>query len=52
VTIDLPDDASAAALAMAVSATGLVAVRIVVLLTPSDIDDASKRNVAYNPPGK
>jgi uncharacterized protein with GYD domain len=52
VTIDLPDDASAAALAMAVSATGLVSVRIVVLLTPSDIDDASKRNVAYNPPGK
>ena len=52
VTIDMPDDASAAALAMAVSATGLVGIRVVVLLTASDIDDAIKKNVAYAPPGK
>lgn len=51
VTIDMPDDTAAAALALAVSATGLVGVRVVVLLTPSDIDDASKKNVSYVPPG-
>ena len=52
VTIDMPDDASAAALAMAVAATGLVGIRVVVLLTPGDIDDATKKSVAFTPPGK
>jgi uncharacterized protein with GYD domain len=52
VTIDMPDDASVAALALAVSATGLVGIRVVVLLTPSDIDVAAKKSVSYTPPGK
>ena len=51
VTIDMPDDTSAAALALAISATGLVGIRIIVLLTPEDIDDAITKNVAYTPPG-
>ena len=52
VTLDMPDDISAAALALAVTASGMVATRIVVLLTPSDIDKAVKKNVTYTPPGK
>lgn len=50
VILDMPDDVAAAALAMAISATGLVATRVVVLLTPDEIDDAASRNVAYIPP--
>jgi uncharacterized protein with GYD domain len=52
VLVDMPDNVAAAAIAMAVSATGLAGVRVVVLLTPSEIDDAAKRQVAYTPPGK
>jgi uncharacterized protein with GYD domain len=51
VILDMPDDVAAAALAMAISATGLVATRVVVLLTPTEIDEATQRNVAYTPPG-
>ena len=50
VTVDLPDNASAAAIAMTASASGQVAVRTVVLLTPAEIDDAGKRQVNYRPP--
>ncbi|MGZ4691852.1 MAG: GYD domain-containing protein [Acidimicrobiia bacterium] len=52
VVVDMPDNVAAAALAMAVSSTGLAGVRVVVLLTPSEIDEAAKRQVAYTPPGK
>jgi uncharacterized protein with GYD domain len=52
VICDLPDNASAAALAMTVSSTGLVGVRTVVLLAPSDVDEAAKRQVSYRAPGK
>jgi uncharacterized protein with GYD domain len=52
VVVDMPDNVAAAALAMAVSATGLVSARIVVLVTPSEVDEAAKRQVSYTPPGK
>jgi uncharacterized protein with GYD domain len=52
VTVDLPDNVAAAAIGLAVASTGLVATRTVVLLTPSEIDDAGKRKVGYTPPGK
>ena len=52
VIVDLPDNASAAALAMTVSSTGLVGCRTVVLLTPGEVDDASKRQIKYRAPGK
>jgi uncharacterized protein with GYD domain len=52
VIVDMPDNVATAAIAMAVSATGLAAARVIVLLTPSEIDEAAKRNVAYTPPGK
>ena len=52
VVADLPDNAAAAALGLAVSSSGLVGVKTVVLLTPAEIDEAAKRQVAYTPPGK
>ena len=47
---DLPDNQSAAAFALAVSAAGGASVRTVVLLTPEDVDAAIKRSVDYRPP--
>jgi uncharacterized protein with GYD domain len=52
VTVEVPDNIAAAALSFAVSATGLAAVKTIVLLTPAEIDEAAKRQVAYTPPGK
>jgi uncharacterized protein with GYD domain len=49
---DLPDNTAAAALALAVASTGLVAVQVVVLLSPAEIDEAAQRQVSYQPPGK
>ena len=49
---DLPDNAAAAAIGLAVSASGLTAARTTVLLTPGEIDEAAKRQVDYTPPGK
>lgn len=48
--MNLPDHESAAALSLAVSSSGAVQTRIVVLLTPEEIDDASKRTVDYRAP--
>ena len=48
---DLPDNAAAAALALAVTAGGGATVNTVVLLTPAEIDNATKAKVAYTPPG-
>jgi uncharacterized protein with GYD domain len=50
--VDVPDNVSAAAMAMSVAATGIVGVRTVVLLTPAEIDQAAKRPVEYAPPGR
>ncbi len=51
VIIDLPDNESAAAVALAVNAAGGATVRTVVLLTPDQVDAAAKRSVDYRPPG-
>jgi uncharacterized protein with GYD domain len=49
--VDLPDNESAAAIALTVNAAGAVALRTVVLLTPEEVDAAAKRSVDYTPPG-
>jgi uncharacterized protein with GYD domain len=51
VVADFPDNASAAAMALAVNSSGAVATRTVVLLTPEEVDAAAKRSVEYRPPG-
>ena len=52
VIMDLPDNASAAALSLAVSAGGASKVKTTVLLTPEEIDQATKKSVSYRPPGQ
>ena len=51
VVCDFPDNTSAAALAMTLSASGRVSVRTIVLLTAAEVDAASKAKVSYRPPG-
>ena len=51
VIVDLPDNESAAAVALTVNGTGGATVKTVVLLTPEEVDAASKRSVEYRPPG-
>ncbi|MER5462988.1 GYD domain-containing protein [Streptomyces sp. NPDC002668] len=51
VTVDLPNNASAAALGLVVSAAGGVRTSIVVLLTPEEIDEAVRQKVDYRAPG-
>ena len=51
VIVDLPDNESAAAVALTVNSAGGAAVRTVVLLTPEEVDAAAQRSVDYRPPG-
>ena len=50
--VDLPDSASAAAASLTIGASGAVAGRVTVLLTPEEIDQAAKKSSKYTPPGK
>jgi uncharacterized protein with GYD domain len=50
--LELPDNKAAAAMALAVNASGLTQVRTVVLISPADIDEATKQEVSYTPPGQ
>ena len=51
IVVDLPDNEAAAAAALAVGATGALACKTTVLLTPEQVDEAAERSVAYTPPG-
>ena len=50
--VDVPDHVSAVALSMAVNSTGAVGLKLVVLLTPEEIDQATKKTVRYRSPGQ
>lgn len=50
--VDGPDNATMAAAAMAISASGLVKATTVPLLTAEEIDQAAKKSVSYTPPGR
>jgi uncharacterized protein with GYD domain len=50
--VDVPDNVTAAAAALAVGSSGAVKIRTTVLLTPEEMDAAAKKTVAYRPPGK
>lgn len=52
VIVDMPDNASVAGLSLTVSATGAVAAKTIVLLTPEELDEAAKKTIAYRPPGQ
>jgi len=48
---ELPDAATAAAASLAVNASGLVHLRTVPLMTPEEMDSATKKAIDYRPPG-
>ncbi|MBI3917141.1 MAG: GYD domain-containing protein [Betaproteobacteria bacterium] len=49
--VDVPDVVTAAALSLAINATGAAQVSTTVLLTPEQIDEAAKKSVSYRAPG-
>ena len=51
VIADLPDNASAAAVALAVAKSGMAATKTIVLMTAEETDAATKKAVAYKAPG-
>jgi uncharacterized protein with GYD domain len=51
VILDAPDHASVAAASVAINTTGAVHVNTVVLLTPEEMDQATKKGVTYRAPG-
>jgi uncharacterized protein with GYD domain len=48
---EVPDDEAAAAVAIAINASGAVNIRTTKLLTVEQIDEALRRTVNYQPPG-
>jgi uncharacterized protein with GYD domain len=50
--IDMPDAASAASAAVTLAASGAVANKTTVLLTPEEMDQAVKKTPTYSPPGR
>jgi uncharacterized protein with GYD domain len=52
VIVDLPDNASAAAISLTVSSTGLVTTKTIVLMTPAEVDEAVKKHPSYRAPGQ
>ena len=51
VIVDAPDHATIAAASVAINASGAVQTRTIVLLTPEEIDQATKKSVKYIAPG-
>ena len=49
---EVPDQAGAAALSLMINATGNVNVRLKPLMTPEDIDEATKKTPSYRAPGQ
>ena len=50
--VDLPSNSDATALSLTANASGLVESRMTVLITPEDVDQATKKTVKFRPPGK
>jgi uncharacterized protein with GYD domain len=52
VIIDAPDNTSVAAASVAINSSGVVSSQTIVLLTPEEMDQATKKTVKYTPPGQ
>jgi uncharacterized protein with GYD domain len=50
--VDVPDSVTAAALSLAVNQSGAVQIKTHVLMTPEEMDQATKKTINYRPPGK
>jgi len=51
VVVDVPDNVTAAAVALTVAASGAVTLKTTVLMTPEELDQATKKSPAYRAPG-
>jgi uncharacterized protein with GYD domain len=49
--LDLPDNISAAAFALLITAAGGISVHTTVLLTPEEVDEAVHKRIEYRAPG-
>ncbi len=49
--VEGPDNVTAAAVSLAINASGAVSQKTTPLLTPEEIDQATKKSVSYRPPG-
>ena len=49
---DLPDNSAATTVSLTVSASGAVANKVTVLLTPEEVDEAAKKHPSYRAPGQ
>jgi uncharacterized protein with GYD domain len=49
---DMPDNLSSVAFSLMINASGMINAKTTVLLTPEDIDQATKKVVEYRPPGQ
>ena len=49
--VNLPDNVSAATVALNINASGAAQVKTTVLLNPEEIDEATKIGIKYRPPG-
>jgi uncharacterized protein with GYD domain len=52
VIAEVPDNASMAAVALMVAASGVINLKTTVLMTPEELDNAVKKTPGYRPPGK
>ena len=49
---DMPDNVSSVAFSLMINASGVIKAKTTVLLTPEEIDQATKKTVEYRPPGQ
>ena len=50
--VDLPDHVSTTAVSLAVNSAGTFKGKTAVLMTPEEVDQATKKTVEYSPPGQ
>ena len=51
VIVDMPDNVSVTAASLAVNSSGAVTAKVVVLMTPEEVDEACSKSPAYQAPG-
>lgn len=51
IIVDLPSAIDAAAVSLIVNASGAVKAKTIILMTPEEVDAATKKSVNYRPPG-
>jgi uncharacterized protein with GYD domain len=49
---EMPDNVSSVAFSLMVNASGVIKAKTTVLLTPEEIDQATKKTVNFRPPGQ